>query len=242
MNEERETRRDTQIERVRPLVIELCDELVYEDGKLTPEDAYFVFYLLSCHYSDQCERGSKSNAIVDIAWDFATDIAEYVDNDEEYADFHWINAHFVMDGVGNACRDFEFEGRLSSGESDVKTHPQGLSDENTTDTTQTIQEAVDDVVELLRFHVDIDEPSDGEAWSRSKSLDSLLSHLGKRYAHEFPDDMMESKVGFDLTSKVVEYKKSEEVSDIELSRAVYWVEDWTGLRARREHRALCVGI
>lgn len=228
---------DPEIESFQEQVSELGDELVYDDESITPQDAFFICDLLEEYYNAKAEEEFGSVKSVEYAWDIAREIAEHVDTND---DLDWINAYFIISGAGDSIRRdmAEFDDDLSWDSSPPVEHLDGFSGDS--ETSHSISNAVSEISELAELYVDLESESEGPM-DKCSSLSMVFSHLGTRYAHEFPDDMLESAVGMQMTETFVSWEKDESINKTEMLYGIRLVEKWCGLRARREHEMLCIG-
>lgn len=229
--------RDPQIKRAQSLIIDLTDELL--EGDLTPQDGFFICKLLEHHYAAEGdkERGSKTTA--EIAWEFAQQITEHVDDQD--TDFSWLHAHFVISSFHTTTQrqylDYDAYHPSTSTPVDDRSHASTFTGD--TDSITPLEHATDEFTDLVELHVDVDEETDVH-FSRSDSLALLFMNLSKRYARHFPYDMLESAVSFEFVPQLTEYEQDDDVTAYELTDALRLVKEWTGLRARREYQMLTV--
>lgn len=231
---------------MKELLVELADELVEEE--VTPEDMYFIMQVLEEYYNAISPREFGSVMTADIAWELAKQLSVAVETTE---DLDWFNLYFVADGLYEAIRAPAHEDPDWSYDVTVPVeHPDAFEyDLPRTPYTEesklftTLDDAVAELTELLQLYVDIDE-SDAERdemLSDTQSISMFVHILQKRYAHAFPDDMVESSVSFKLVGLLTSLEQDSTVSDTELIDAIRMVRKWAELRAHREHEMLCVG-
>lgn len=236
------------VETVRDMLLDLTDEVVYEDQTVCPEDMYFISLVLNEYYESQSERAFGGyEGVCEVAWTTASELAEYVG---EHDELDWLNAYFVIDGIFSSVQSDYIEYPESpDGTTENPAHYDGFagfSDSNWRDMSDTpleeSQELLKDMKEVLELHVSFEDESPGEGMDKPQELSMTISHLGKRYAHDFPDEMLESSVGFEFVDFLMELKQDDQFSERDIYFGLRLVTDWAELRAKREHKMLCVGL
>lgn len=235
-----------EVEEMKDMLVELSDELVEET--VTPEDMYFIMQVLEEYYDAISPREFGSVTTANIAWELAKQLSVAV---ETTPDLDWFNLYFVADGLYEAIRAPAHEDPdWSYDVTDPVEHPDGFGFElpktpydDDSKLFTTLDSAVDELTELLNLYVDIEGNvlEDDEMMSDTQSISMFVHFLQKRYAHAFPDDMLESSVSFKLVGLLTSLEQDATISNTDLIDAIRMVRKWAELRAHREHEMLCVG-
>lgn len=225
---------DPDMDRAVEMVDAVASELV--DSGVSPADARFACQLLREHYEAASDREYGSRVSCEFAWRLAREIATLV---EENPEIDWLNAYFIGKGVVDSFRRPDFEAGLPEGHDDPH-HPEWVTGE-ARGAAEGVEDALAEFVEVASLHVDLDEPiEEAGEMDRAALLAMTFGHLDTRYAHDLPDDMLESAAGMELTGVVSEFSEREGASRRELVMGGRLVENWLEHRCKNEHVALCV--
>lgn len=233
------------VEEMEDILVDVTDDLVYHDQTILPEDMFFIAQLLEEYYKSKAHQEFGNEQACDIAWVFAQELAGFVEDDDE---FDWLNAYFVSNGLYESVRqDFiEFESRSWSSDGPIE-HFESFGCEReqrvNTDPVDGFDSALEEIRDVLQLYVDLSTESstDEEELGKAQQVAMFVSVLQNRYAHEFPYDMLESGVSFELVPLLTALTKDEAVDDRAIYEGLRYVTKWTEQRAKREHEMLCVG-
>lgn len=234
------------VEEMQDILVDVTDDLVYHNQTILPEDMFFIAQLLEEYYKAKAHKEFGNKQACDIAWVFAQEVAGFV---AENDDFDWLNAYFVSNGLYESVRqDFiEFQSRSWDSDPPIEHFNSfGMNrDERThTNSVDGFEESLDEIQEVLKLYVDLstESASDEEELGKAQQVAMFISVLQNRYAHEFPYDMLESGVSFELVPLLTAVTKDEDISQRAVYDGLRYVRDWTEQRAKREHEMLCVGV
>lgn len=235
------------VEEMEDILVDVTDDLVYHNQTILPEDMFFIAHLLEEYYKSKAHEEFGNKQACDIAWVFAQELAGFVSKDDE---FDWFNAYFVCNGLYESVRqDFiEFQSRSWDADAPIEhfnsfgrtQQPERIH----TESVEGFDEALNDIREVLELYVDLSTESaeDEEELGKAQQIAMFVSVLQNRYAHEFPYDMLESGVSFELVPLLTTLTTDETVSERAVYDGLRYVRDWAEQRAKREHEMLCVGV
>lgn len=200
---------------------------------VTPADARFACRLFEEHYNavDPDEYGSVDACA--FGWELANRIAGMVEDDP---DFDWLNAYFVGTNVVEVLD--ESEGAALPDE-DWDGHPDWI-DIEAQGVGADIKQALNEMRDTASLHIDLDEDLDDYPRTRAAVIATTFRFIGKRYAADIPDDMMESFNIAEILRWVLDVTEDGLPED-EALRGARLVEDWLRHRCRKQHEALAVG-
>lgn len=230
------------VEEMKDILVGVTDDLVYEEQTVLPEDMFFVASLLEEYYNAKAHHEFGNEQTCDIAWTFAQEISGFVSEKE---DFDWLNAYFVSNSLFDVVRKIYIDLDSFSLKSDGQIEhfdSFGLDVNGKTSggPAEGFEESLREIQDVIELYVDLstESPESEEEFGKSAHIAMILSSIQKRYAHEFPYEMMESNVKFKLTKLLTTVMQDDSISDREVYDGLRYVTTWAEHRAKHEHDIL----
>lgn len=234
------------VEEMKEILIDSTDEFVYENQTVLPEDMYFIAELVEEYYNSKSANEFGNEEACDIAWVFAREIAGIV---EENDDFNWLNAYFVTNGLYESVRQdyLEFDSWSRNVNQPVEHFSEFGFDSERIEHTESVdgfETTLNEIQKILELYVNLSAQPSGsiDELDKPQEISMFVGISKKRYASEFPYDMLESSVSFQLIPLLTELTKDSDIPNRAIYEGIRFVRDWTERRAKREHEMLCVGV